>query len=292
MAVDAIAPGGIKVIITAAILLAFATVMIVLRFLARMRSQSLGIDDWASLTSYAFLVGVTTCHFLLFSSQGYGGAPLDDFTPEQLSHFLLMTYTDTILYICCTAAIKMSILLLFRRIFVTRAFGVITAVLAGVLIVWFLCVLFLQIFFCKPVSASWIPAETEHCLYKTRFYQAISISNILWDFTLLFLPLPMVWRLNTTNKRKLQLCGIFLVGIFICACSILRTTVLCDWRQNNRSDIVWQAGLWTVLECAIGVSCACMPPLLSLLKEWHLKALLVRQRCLASNGAMMLQLNS
>ncbi|XXG98624.1 hypothetical protein Hte_004949 [Hypoxylon texense] len=89
MTVEAISQGGINVIITGAVFLAVSTVTIVLRFVARKRIQSIGIDDWMSLAGYVFLIGVVVCHLVLFGPYGYAGAPLADFSPVQLRHFLI-----------------------------------------------------------------------------------------------------------------------------------------------------------------------------------------------------------
>lgn len=136
-----------------------------------------------------------------------------DPTIEQANHTIQMLYACIILYTCCSTAVKMSILLLYRRIFVTRVFGIITALLGTVLMIWSLCILLLQIFFCKPIHDFWEPTDEKHCLDGPVAYLAISVSNVIWDFTLLLLPLPMIWSLNMTKKRKLQLCAVFLVGI-------------------------------------------------------------------------------
>lgn len=35
---------------------------------------------------------------------------------------------------------------------------------------------------------------------------------------------------------------------------------------------IWHAGLWTYIECAVGVTCSCMPPMAHLFKKLHQKA--------------------
>ncbi|OTA56583.1 hypothetical protein K449DRAFT_437790 [Hypoxylon sp. EC38] len=270
MAKGAITPDGVSYIIATASVFFFATISIVLRFLARTGSRTVGIDDWVSLISYILLAGVSICHFLI--SGPYGYVPTIEYSPRDLEKFLIVLYADNICYGCCTATVKMSILLLYRRIFVTRVFKIVTAVLAGMLIVWWICILLFQIFSCTPVGAYWILGNAEYCLDLITLYNSLAISNIIWDFTLLLLPLPMVWRLNMMNRRKLQLCGIFLVGIFICICSIMRVITLGQLEETGLTQPTWWVGVWTIIECGVGVSCSCMPPLVQLFKEWHRKA--------------------
>jgi hypothetical protein len=121
-------------------------------------------------------------------------------------------YVDNITYTCCTSAAKMSIIFLLRRIFVTSFFKHTTTVFIVILSGWWAAVLFAQIFSCTPVDAAWLPAKTQTCIDNVAFYNAVAISNVVFDVTLLILPMPMVWKLQITHKKKFQVCGVFLVG--------------------------------------------------------------------------------
>lgn len=125
---------------------------------------------------------------------------------------LQLLYADNIAYACCTASVKMSIVLLFRRIFVTPIFKHVTTALLVILTMWWIAVLFTQIFSCTPVEAAWIPEKAETCVNNLMFYNAVTISNVIFDFTLLLLPMPHVWKLHIDLKKKIQVCGVFLVG--------------------------------------------------------------------------------
>ncbi|KAI6085330.1 hypothetical protein F4821DRAFT_279299 [Hypoxylon rubiginosum] len=272
MVVQEISSSGVKAIITVIAGLALATLMIVLRFVGRIKNKSVGSDDWIALISYILLIGVIICHLLLFSHLGFSEASMDQFSPEQLRRFLVLLYGSNIPYTCCSFAIKLSFLSLYRRIFVTRTFEIITTCLIGLLITWWLCIIVSQVILCRPVETFWVRGGSKYCIDRLKMNQATSISNAVWDFVLLLLPLPMVWNLNMTRRKKLQVTGAFLGGILLCACSVVRAIVLHQWSEHNLSEIVWRGGLWSVLECVVGVSCACMPTLASLLKEWCRKA--------------------
>lgn len=123
-----------------------------------------------------------------------------------------MMFADNICYACTTAAIKTAIVLLYRRIFITPAFKRITLALLVILAMWWISVFFTQISFCTPVSSFWVVAEREHCIDSTMFYNAVTISNVIIDFTLLILPMPMVWSLHMDVRRKVQVSGVFLLG--------------------------------------------------------------------------------
>ncbi|KAI0173626.1 hypothetical protein GGR52DRAFT_396627 [Hypoxylon sp. FL1284] len=278
MTAQGISPNGAKVIITTTVVVAVATVLILLRFVARRKAHQVAIDDWVSLLSYVLLISVSVCHYLISGPYGYAGTPMAEFDADQLKHFLIMLYADNICYACCTAAVKMSVTLLYRRIFVTRPFKIITSILVAVLLAWMVAVVFTQAFSCDPVRGSWIPTEARKCIDSQKFYNAVGISNIIFDFTLLLLPLPMVWQLQMNTKRKIQVSAVFLVGAFVCICSVLRLVFLQQLDPNDAPGTIWIVGIWTITECAVGVSCACMPPLAHLFKTWHQRTTMIYKR--------------
>ena len=121
-------------------------------------------------------------------------------------------FAGNVFYACTSPTIKLSILLLYRRIFVTPVVKSITFVVGCILAAWLVAVVFTQIFSCTPVEGSWKPTTARHCIDSIIFYEAVAISNVLLDFMLLLLPIPVVWKLNMSMRRKAQVCGIFLVG--------------------------------------------------------------------------------
>jgi hypothetical protein len=109
MTVHSIAPQAINIMIATSILFVFATVAIILRFIARKRAKSIGIDDWVALSSYIFLFSVSVCHYLITGPYGYAGNPQSEYSALQLKHFLIVLYADNICYTCCTVTVKLSI---------------------------------------------------------------------------------------------------------------------------------------------------------------------------------------
>lgn len=235
MTVQGIAPSAVGVIVATTVLVVAASIAIVLRFVARRRTNGIDIDDWAALTAYVFFLSVSVCHYLILSPYGSAGHLQSDFSPQQLRQFLIMLYADNICYTCCTITVKLSILLIQRRIFTSRPFKIIAHVLTGIFVVWWITVLFTQIFSCMPVHSFWDFALRKSCINTTMFYNGVAISNIIFDFILLILPLPMIWQLQMTLKKKLQVSFIFILGGFTIICSILRTHSLGVLDINNET---------------------------------------------------------
>jgi hypothetical protein len=235
MTVHGVASSAVGVIIATTILVVAASIAIVLRFLARRRSAGTGIDDWAALSAYFFLLAVSVCHYLIVSPYGSAGHPQSDLNTQQLKQYLIILYADNICYTCCTITVKLSIILLLRRIFTPRLFQIIAYILTGIFVVWWITVLFFQIFSCSPVHSFWDFELQQSCIDTTKFYNGVAISNILMDFILLTLPLPMIWKLQMTLRKKLQVSFIFILGGFTLICSILRTMSLRALDVNNQT---------------------------------------------------------
>lgn len=101
---------------------------------------------------------------------------------------------------------------MYRRVFVTKRFYRCTEVVGGIVLLWLIGVIFVDIFTCIPVGSFWNIEQRKRCVNDTKFYYGVAISNILTDVIVLCLPMPMIWRLHLTTRRKVQLSALFLLG--------------------------------------------------------------------------------
>ncbi len=120
----------------------------------------------------------------------------------------LVTYGLTI------TLVKISILLLYRRIFNSPAFKQATLVVGALCIAWSLADVFTALFQCSPVSAAWNQAllVSSQCKDIKKIMMGITISNMFIDFIILCMPLPVVWKLQLSTRKKLGVCFIFVLG--------------------------------------------------------------------------------
>lgn len=112
-------------------------------------------------------------------------------------------------------AIKTSLLLLYYRIFgVVRWFRWLLAVAWIIVLLYYVIALFIAIFECTPVAYYWDKSITGGtCINQNRFYRWNGVANLLIDFMILSLTMPMVWRLNLEIRQKISLSCIFLLGM-------------------------------------------------------------------------------
>lgn len=122
---------------------------------------------------------------------------------------------------------------------------------------------------CMPIKVPTLDRPIDHPLACANFKEMILVAhsfNAVFDFVILFLPIPYLWRLNTTIRRKLQLTGVFLLGSFVVAISILRTWY---FTQLHFEDFTWTGslgGMWSEVEVCLSIVAGCLPAMMPIFR--------------------------
>ena len=69
------------------------------------------------------------------------------------------------------------------------------------------------VFQCRHVDDAWKIALPANCLTQASMLEGQAIFNLVSDVTIMFLPLPIIWRLHMSLRRRLVLLGIFTIGL-------------------------------------------------------------------------------
>ena len=115
-------------------------------------------------------------------------------------------------YTFAVPTVKISILLFYRRIFVTRSFQIASLVLIMCCVAWFIAIFMLDIFQCTPVQRQWDRTIEGSCVNDRLSFVSNGIFNILIDFATLLLPMPVIWKLHRSWQDRIALMGIFALG--------------------------------------------------------------------------------
>lgn len=120
----------------------------------------------------------------------------------------------TITYALTTTLVKVSILLLYRRIFIITSVRRTALILGAVSVAWGIATILGQILLCRPISAAWDSELlfTEKCIDVQAYLRAVAISNVLIDLMILCLPIHRVIKLQFPARKKIVVCGIFMLG--------------------------------------------------------------------------------
>ncbi|KAL8655329.1 MAG: hypothetical protein Q9210_000960, partial [Variospora velana] len=165
-------------------------------------------------------------------------------------------------------------------------------VVLATIVIWAVAFFFALLFiYGTDFSAYWISIEVEkeRCVDTNILHNAFAISDFLTDLVIILLPLPMIWRLHLTVRRKLGLCAVFGLGALSVGTSIVRMVVflqatsgmhmllfpplllpfieakdhhlhLAQFNPNADFEFVCTAGLyWSMIESGLGLCAACLP---------------------------------
>ena len=183
-----------------------------------------------------------------------------------------------LLNLSTVTAVKLSVLFLYRRLFITRNFHAVTTIVITICIIEWLVVVLPGCSRSLPVDSIWdILVLSRWCLDYGRYSLGALISSVLLDVFMLCLPIYMVRRLQLPSKRKVIISGIFLLGagyVVNCTCRLQLTV------RDNRScvadilriTLVYSPGniaryfrtrleIWSIVGTGIGIVCACLPTL-------------------------------
>lgn len=179
--------------------------------------------------------------------------------PENVVPFGKATLSAGVLYnppLLCT---KISILLLYYRLFPGKRFKRVCIGVGAFVAAYSITAVMTNIFQCVPVQSNWDTSITPHCVNLGLELVIVSSVNVLTDAIILCLPMPFIWRLKLDIRRKLQLTGIFLLGSFVVIVSIIRATYV---SQVSFSDGFWAnsfATIWSIVENCLAIVAACLP---------------------------------
>jgi glucan phosphoethanolaminetransferase (alkaline phosphatase superfamily) len=141
-----------------------------------------------------------------------------------------MYWTIWLLMIPCNGLIKISAILLYRRIFLGTVkkgfFDILTKIMFVICLSWTVAFFFAQIFGCgtafyKPFGNL---LEVASCDTNTRL-NALMISDLVTDILVWLTPLTVVWSLQMDVKKKLGVSAVLLLASASLVAAVIRLIV-------------------------------------------------------------------
>ncbi|KAJ5218688.1 uncharacterized protein N7498_000787 [Penicillium cinerascens] len=237
----------------------------------KINGNGLYLDDLLIISALIFEYGITIAGIvLLYNGLGTHIAYVK---PEQLVVYLKTLFTGSILYTCCIASVKLSILMLYRRIFPTKQMKIGVNIVSMIVILWAACGILTGCFTCIPTEKLWYPELPGGCMDLSKFYYGLQVPNIATDAIILFMPMHVVWGLPISRTQKFGLSAIFILGFLTLVFDIVRLVALIDLSTAG-NDITYNqvnSSVWTCIEPAVGIVAACLSNMRPLFKIVHTK---------------------
>ncbi|KAJ5310755.1 isoflavone reductase family protein [Penicillium atrosanguineum] len=262
---------GWQMIEIVSVLVALCLMSVVMRVVARLKRRvGLGVDDYLSILSMVLMVAMLI-ELCLWCSIGGNGAHVKTVDAETMMNYWKIFLANQFTYFILCPAIKISIICFYRRVFTTPKFQTFTFGLNILIGAWGLGIFLACAGQCRPLRAYWDGSVTGTCFNADEFFIVNQAFNVLMDFIILILPVPMIWNLHRAWQDKLALNGVFALGAFVCFASIYRIIVLFWISPSDPTYTVYQATLWTHVEPAVGLICSCLPIIRGLFPALKLK---------------------
>ncbi|KAI9645957.1 hypothetical protein NHQ30_005394 [Ciborinia camelliae] len=232
-----------------------ATVAVALRFVSRALIKSFAADDWLILAALPLGWGMSICTIIAVH---YGlGQHVLSVPPENFVPFIKVYYASELIWACSMGLIKISILLLYVRIFGSmRYFRLLAYGFGGFTVAWVIMVVFVCAFQCFPVAYQWDKTiEGGKCINSWLFFTIGSSFDVLVDLALLILPLPAIWKLQLSILQKLSLIAIFCLGSLL-----IRLVAVAQ--HKDVPDPTFTLGIvaiWSTAEPCLGIVSTCLP---------------------------------
>ncbi|KAL4794453.1 hypothetical protein BDV19DRAFT_390290 [Aspergillus venezuelensis] len=246
---------------------------VALRLYSRRISRlSLGADDWFALISFVLVLGLNGT-FLGGVIQGpiTGHSVVENGWPVHSALEVLAQkykYAFQTIEKIAFGTIKISILFLWKRIFgPTRLFRTICWVMIGVVTAWSITFFFATLFQCGTNwSWNWAPIGffLTECIDTLNMLTVFTATDLLTDFIIMFMPVPIIWRLKMPTAKKIGVTSLFMVGIFTIGAGVARTYIYLVTSYDKEHNLDFIADftlfiLWSEIEVNVAMVVCCMP---------------------------------
>ena len=108
---------------------------------------------------------------------------------------------------------KCSILFLYKNIFdCRRSYRILINCFLGVVIAWTIAFVFGSLFQCWPITPLIEPMYGNNCVNGIGLWYTGAVTDIVIDFSILAIPIPLLQKLQMPLRKKIVVLGIFLTG--------------------------------------------------------------------------------
>ncbi|KAJ5545270.1 hypothetical protein N7535_006347 [Penicillium sp. DV-2018c] len=193
---------------------------------------------------------------VVYHGEGYH---FDHLSPEYRTTWLKLYYVAMCMYLYVSLAVKTSLLLFLRRIFIKPWMKHLTTGLMVFHTLFSLSGSFVLAFQCTPARAAFDmtvtdgKCYTQYKLFQIVLYQAVLI--FVCDVIILVAPLVILCGLNMPTRKILALMAIFGSGIIACISPVVRFSTL-DYLRKGTTDLTYDSAsslYWMAIEFNLGL---------------------------------------
>lgn len=192
---------------------------------------------------------------------------------DRIDHFKA-NMSSLVLYAITAVSVKVSLLLLYLRIFRPshRANIMIWLGIAWVTLFYLACIIaYLLLFVPRPGGNSdWGVMTHRTTLRILDLAAASGVIGCVQDLYILAIPIQLVAGLRLQKKKKIGVIALFLTGFLASICSIINAALRIVERTKTVPDSLWESiPIYTtsIIELNVGIICGCIPVIVVLFKD-------------------------
>ena len=183
-----------------------------------------------------------------------------ELSPDTVTISLKALFAAELSWTFSTSAIKISLLLLYIRVFPQKAFRNTAYTLMGVVALYCIGCIIFYVGNCQPIEANWIkPLPGSKCGNQQAGWLGTGIANIVTDVAILSLPMRSVYHLQLPRRTKLAVAGIFGIGFITVIVSIVRLVTLLQVDLDDFTYTAVPADIFSAFEPTLMITCVCAP---------------------------------
>ncbi len=155
-------------------------------------------------------------------------------------------------YVTSLSLTKVSILFFYLKVFPGRGFRYCVYTLIGLNICYAVVFDLLLAFQCNPIAGAWLSWDgtyTAKCISINLLGWSAAAINIVLDLCVIILPLPELFRLSMSLRKKVQIIMMFAVGFFVTFVSIIRLRSLVEF--GNTQNVTRKFPIYDMLGCML-----------------------------------------
>ncbi|CAH0003930.1 unnamed protein product [Clonostachys byssicola] len=232
-----------------------AFVVVLMRLYSRViLTRLVGFEDWLIFLAMGFSIAyIGTVVHEIELGLGYG------VNPDDMKSFLHTEFFTTLIYTWSQWIIKLSISVLYYRIFSTAKPRKIIRWIIAWFVVYGLVNCIAPIFCCIPVRKFWDHNTPGYCIEWGYLHYTLSAVNIANDFLLLVFPIPILVKLNASARIRVILVVTLTCGLVASIASILRLQTLVTFfsaTRDKRPILGSSITTWSSLEINLAIICS------------------------------------
>ncbi|ORY63883.1 uncharacterized protein BCR38DRAFT_343316 [Pseudomassariella vexata] len=163
---------------------------------------------------------------------------------------------------------KLSVLLLYRRLFPVPYMTHAVNITIGLIVVFLLTAVIGSMVVCQPIAYNWDKTIAGgHCGDLIAIIKATGSLNLVTDVLALTIALPQLYMLQLPLYKRAVLLCVFGIGMITCVISILRIISLATVDFDDLPYTCVEALIYSAVEPSLAVVLACVPLLRPLLNR-------------------------